>query len=1180
MMRKLLIKNKNKGFTLTEILAVLVILGIIIAIAVPSVSKLQDKFKKEYYSKLDDTVLEAGKMYYKDNSNSRPVNILEYTSVDIDRGLIGNKYLESAYEYNTKNNCEGKVVIAKVNDGYLYKTCMECGDNKLYSDPTNANNIDNLCYFDKSDKSEGYDINSDDMYLHVGNYSNEELKNALCIGKTIKRTMKFGEDEIIIYSLPDIYDKTSFCPKNINGIDYKASIQSDKSINVIYDDDNSRSVYLFQHSAPIIKNEINKVVIDNEKHEIKVNGYQNLILYLDDENNKFKNVQKYNSEYVGYQYKINNKWIDVCQDSKNYVCEIDSSNVVLMNDEVVKFRVVGRDLNSGKLQFGNEIEYKIVDIPVQIQLLDCDKAVLSVINAAYGFNLPDGVPIPSKSGYIFEGYKYGSYYYGPTGNAIRDSEGNSICDLKENVTFQTVCSSASTIPTAIVIMTDIDYNEIPNGSNIKNSDTVYFNMLIRNTSRKTSSWSIKYGDGTTATCTADSSSEFFNKYSSYKNNYTRYYCGSHTYAKSGSYSPEMSFKYTIQYNTTTVKKTLSLKVPKISIYYKASNGVINSPSDNGWSWRLDTYGEQSNVIYYSSDGSTYDLFKTDLVYGETISKTGLADYNNSNYINVSKVGYNVPSGAEWKCVSGCSDKNKTFSQASDTNYTSDDFCSGSNGNCSVYLDVNWVPNTYSISYNLNSGTQASSGVPTIYTYGVGATINGKPTRSGYKFNGWSTSSSLSSPSFAKTISNTDTGNKTYYAKWCQNCSSVSNGSCSLNANTAGKCTYTTSCNTGYTLTSGSGTRNPVCTVNKVKVKYYIPENKCTITDGPSDDTWSINSSNYLTKTGTVYETTLKYGQTDGNLINYDYSDNFTVSCSGVSIPSGKEWRNKSDADNDTKVFSQADGVTSANDLCNASNGDCTEVLYLNRILTPSCSISISGTTGNKVGTKQWYKEKNATISLNTKNAENNKTGDTKVTYGLSTESSPSTRYNKTSSLSQGSTQGTTYYGFVRRITNVGTIENTCEKTVYVDVDKPTFDYCSAISKENLEKITGPRADGYVFFKCRYYDSTSYIDKNSGDSNYCYNVSTNKKDAFIKACSSTANESKAVCKNTTSVDASDLLVADSHVKLTETDESAALSWIGVSQYCYKNYALGIGYRFSVCDKAGNCRSSGYQYHEKK
>jgi len=45
---------------------------------------------------------------------------------------------------------------------------------------------------------------------------------------------------------------------------------------------------------------------------------------------------------------------------------------------------------------------------------------------------------------------------------------------------------------------------------------------------------------------------------------------------------------------------------------------------------------------------------------------------------------------------------------------------------------------------------------------------------------------------------------------CTNCTTVSNGSCSVGVNSDNTCKYTTSCNTGYTLVSGAGTNSPVC----------------------------------------------------------------------------------------------------------------------------------------------------------------------------------------------------------------------------------------------------------------------------------------------------------------------------------------------------------------------------------
>ena len=82
------------------------------------------------------------------------------------------------------------------------------------------------------------------------------------------------------------------------------------------------------------------------------------------------------------------------------------------------------------------------------------------------------------------------------------------------------------------------------------------------------------------------------------------------------------------------------------------------------------------------------------------------------------------------------------------------------------LHAHWTVNTYTVTYNKNSGTITNESKYTSYTYGTGLTLP-TPTRTGYTFGGWYTSSSLTGTA-ATSISSTATGNKTYYAKWTAN----------------------------------------------------------------------------------------------------------------------------------------------------------------------------------------------------------------------------------------------------------------------------------------------------------------------------------------------------------------------------------------------------------------------------
>ena len=80
------------------------------------------------------------------------------------------------------------------------------------------------------------------------------------------------------------------------------------------------------------------------------------------------------------------------------------------------------------------------------------------------------------------------------------------------------------------------------------------------------------------------------------------------------------------------------------------------------------------------------------------------------------------------------------------------------------LTVQWTAPTYAVTLNTNGGTIADGKDVTGYTYGVGATLPTDVTRTGYTFKGWYDNENLTgSPVTA--ISNTETGNKEYWAKW-------------------------------------------------------------------------------------------------------------------------------------------------------------------------------------------------------------------------------------------------------------------------------------------------------------------------------------------------------------------------------------------------------------------------------
>ncbi len=89
--------------------------------------------------------------------------------------------------------------------------------------------------------------------------------------------------------------------------------------------------------------------------------------------------------------------------------------------------------------------------------------------------------------------------------------------------------------------------------------------------------------------------------------------------------------------------------------------------------------------------------------------------------------------------------------------------------CTMTLKAKWELSTYSVTLQTDGGTIASGKEVTGYTYGTGAVLPTAAdiTREGYRFDGWYADSSFSGSPITE-ISATETGNKTFYAKWTKN----------------------------------------------------------------------------------------------------------------------------------------------------------------------------------------------------------------------------------------------------------------------------------------------------------------------------------------------------------------------------------------------------------------------------
>lgn len=121
-------KSKQKrGFTMIELLAVLVILGIIMVIAVPSVVGYLQGARNDYYDQLEESVKTVGQEYFSDHRSLMPRENGQIFSVDI-QDLITEGYTTEILDSDGNDTCTGNVYVKRLATAdFEYHACIQCG---------------------------------------------------------------------------------------------------------------------------------------------------------------------------------------------------------------------------------------------------------------------------------------------------------------------------------------------------------------------------------------------------------------------------------------------------------------------------------------------------------------------------------------------------------------------------------------------------------------------------------------------------------------------------------------------------------------------------------------------------------------------------------------------------------------------------------------------------------------------------------------------------------------------------------------------------------------------------------------------------------------------------------------------------------------------------------------------
>ena len=340
--------KKEKGFTLIELIAVVIILGLIALIAIPYFTGSMKTFRDDYYDSLSQTVESAGKEFFKDNTKYLPSKELQSSKVTINN-LIKQKYINNSEDYDG-NECDlvnsYVIVIKKDRTTYSYTACISCpGDdfstfNKLECDGAWVDNGPTSLSVDLGDL--------EDAYIYKGT-SREEAYEYLKTPVDIVR--KNVEGEIIGRVDGDESETQIVYPINIDILDTR-NVGKYVLKYEFQGATKERNVFVYENKPPVLvinkNNKKKSGTVNNDETGNDTDQYfdtnpdhwgQQLVFHF-----SRAPLKDPGTEVHDYQWYINGKWEPFCTEIEaNGNCNIPvgkgaDKEFTMVND--VKFRYV------------------------------------------------------------------------------------------------------------------------------------------------------------------------------------------------------------------------------------------------------------------------------------------------------------------------------------------------------------------------------------------------------------------------------------------------------------------------------------------------------------------------------------------------------------------------------------------------------------------------------------------------------------------------------------------------------------------------------------------------------------------------------------------------------------------------------------------------------------------------
>ncbi len=189
----------------------------------------------------------------------------------------------------------------------------------------------------------------------------------------------------------------------------------------------------------------------------------------------------------------------------------------------------------------------------------------------------------------------------------------------------------------------------------------------------------------------------------------------------------------------------------------------------------------------------------------------------------------------------------------------------------VTVPVTVTANSYTVNYNANGG----SGAPSSQTkyYGTNITLSSTvPTRSGYTFLGWASSSTATTASYQPGSTYSSNSAITLYAVWKANSTALTeNTSVSATISTAGEMKY-------YTFTPSSTGKYVIYSTGSEDTRVYLYDSTGNMLDSDDDDGDEYNFRlEYTLNAGTTYKFGIQYyNNSITGTINFKFGKVYTI----------------------------------------------------------------------------------------------------------------------------------------------------------------------------------------------------------------------------------------------------------------------------------------------------------------